>query len=143
MAENRNITWNIKLIVNSNVTTVIPLNLYSQHLDWGKFMTNPPSQISAGSAGGTANASFKAAGAECSATGTQGTVVFKAADQSIDSDKTTFSFIWDIPFSAANSGNATMTTNTNYFTINNGGGVPVSGNSVTVDVTITQVGPTI
>jgi Aegerolysin len=143
MAENRNITWNIKLVVNSNVTTVIPLNLYSQNLDWGKFMTNPPSQIKVDGPGKSTTASFKAAGAECSATGTEGTVVFKASDQPVDADKTTFTFKWDIPFSAANSGNATMTTNTNYFTIDNGGGVPVSGNSVSVDVTITQVGPII
>jgi Aegerolysin len=142
MAENRNITWNCTLTVDSNVTTPYNLYLQSQSLSWGKWATNPPSTITAPAAGSSTNFSFEAEGAECSATGTEGTVVYVANDNL--QSPTTFTFTFDIPYSSANSGNATISSgaaNGNY-DLDNGGGVPVSGNSVSVDVTITQTNPT-
>lgn len=135
MAENRNITYNLTFKIAANVTSPAKLVLQSCPLEWGKWGTEPPNQITA-TPGQQTTVSFKAMGAACSATGTQGYVEYKGTD----AESTVFRLTFDIPYSAANSGN--LTGGSDYFDTT-GGGVPVSGNSVTVDVTITQVKPTI
>lgn len=135
MAENRNITWELTYKIDGKVTTPAKLMLQSKDLSWGKWVDSPPSEIKT-TAGGSAKATFKACGAACSATGTEGTVVYKGDD----AEGTTFTLKFDIPYSAANSGG--VTGGSSYFDVE-GGNVPVSGNSVTAKVTITQVKPVI
>jgi hypothetical protein len=137
MAENRNITYNFTYEIDSKVTPQgkAKLQLQSCHLDWGKWVDEPPTEITA-EIGKSTKVSFKACGAACTATGTEGSVVYKATD----SDKTVFTLSFDIPYSSANSGN--LTGGSENFE-QSGGVVPVSGNSVSVDVKITQIKPTI
>jgi hypothetical protein len=73
-------------------------------------------------------------GAQCSATGTQGSAVFTCPD-----NQTTITFQFDIPYSSANSGGVFINGPSSQKYRIDGGQVPVSGNSVTVDVTITQL----
>lgn len=133
MAENRNITWEVTYKINGDVTTPAKLMLQSSNLSWGKWQNAPPSEIKASD---SMPVRFKACGAACSATGTQGSVVYKGDD----AEGTLFTLTFDIPYSSANSGG--VTGGSSYFDIS-GGSVPVSGNSVTVPVTITQVKPVI
>ncbi len=139
MAENRNITWNITLKINQNVSTPFKLTLKEQHLDWGKWASNPPSEIKVPANASEVKVTCKAQGAQCSATGTEGYFVYKSTD-SLD-HPTEFTFKFDIPYSSANSGNVTGSSSN--YDLDNGGGVPKSGNSPTVNVVITQVEPTI
>lgn len=133
MAENRNITYSLTFKIDSNVVAPAKLLLTSQHLSYGKWASSPPSEILT-TPGGSVAVSFTAEGASCSATGTSGSVVYTGTDD----EKTTFTLTFDIPYSAANSGNLTGGS-ANFNTT--GGQVPVSGNSVSVDVTIEQVEP--
>ncbi|GEM_PF-6666032 len=135
MAENRNITWELTYVISKDVTTPAKLMLQSDDLEWGKWMTAPPSQIST-TPGNSKKVTFKAAGRACTSTGTEGSVVYKGDD----AENTVFTLKFDIPYSKANSGG--VTGGSSYFSID-GGEVPVSGNSVTAKVTITQVKPTI
>lgn len=136
MAENRNITWNVTLKIAGNVTTPFPIILRESKLSEGKWTTSPPAQMTA-HVGQSGTYSFGSKGAACSARGTQGTATFASIDGS-----TVFNFLWDIPYSSSNSGNVSMTNEIGSYTIT-GGFVPRSGNSVTVEVTITQIAPTV
>ena len=143
MAENRNITWDVTIEVNSNVTTPFKLYLKGQNLDYGKWRTNPPSEIEFPRPGQKKQIQFAAEGAACTASGTQGKVIYETNDN--PGEPTTYEFFWDIPFSSANSGNVLVTRGApnNNFNLDNGGGVPKTGNSVTVNVKITQINPVI
>jgi len=90
-------------------------------------------------ASGQTTVSFKSEGADCSATGTQGSVTYTSTDSTTNASY--FTFTWDIPYSESNSGNVTINDPLGNYTLDNGGGVPQSGNSVSVNVTITQTGP--
>lgn len=141
MAESRQITWNIKLKIANGVTTRFPLNLKSQDLVHGKMVVEPPSQMVVPAGQSEANFSFKSTGRSFSLRGTEGLVVYAAGDN--PTSPTQFDFFWKVPYNNANEGNVTMNSVTNYYLLDNGGGVPKEGDAVTVNVTITQVGPTI
>jgi hypothetical protein len=141
MAESRQITWNIKLKIANDVTTRFPINLKSQDLEHGKMVVEPPSQLSVPVGRSEANFSFKSTGRSFSLRGTEGLVIYAAGDN--PTSPTQFDFFWAVPYNKANEGNVSMNSITNYFLLDNGGGVPKEGHDVTVNVTITQVGPTI
>ncbi|HZV69031.1 MAG TPA: hypothetical protein VFG10_05780 [Saprospiraceae bacterium] len=136
MAENRNITYNLTFKVNPNVTSVAKLILQSQDLSSGKWQSDPPNEIKVANAGDSIKVTFKASGRACTATGVGGSVVYKGTDP----DDTVYTLKFEIPYSEANSGN--LTGGSTYYDTT-GGKVPISGNSVTVDVTITQTKPII
>lgn len=125
----------------SVVSTQFPLNLITSNLDSGKWASNPPSQIVVPTGQKQTSFSFEAEGSDCSATGTGGTVVYTSSDSSTNASSFTFTF--EISYSESNSGNVTTNNPSANYQLDNGGGVPQSGNSVSVNVTITQVGPVV
>jgi len=135
MSEKRNITYNLTFAIDSGVSTPAKLLLQSADLTHGKWLTAAPSEIVA-KVGGSTTVSFKASGAKGSATGAAGSVVYKGTD----ADETEFNLTFSIPYSKANSGN--LTGGSEYYTTQ-GGSIPVSDHSATVNVTITQNKPTI
>jgi hypothetical protein len=141
MAENRNITWNITLKIDPKVTTRFKLFLASQFLEHGKFMSNPPGEISVPEGKSETKISFTSAGRACTATGTQGEVLYKSSDS--EKDPSEFKFSWEVPFTGDNQGNVTAPNGSFNYNLDNGGGVPRSGSSVSIDVVITQYKPTI
>lgn len=136
MAENRNITWNIKLVINDNVTSRYTLKLQDARLNWGKWDVNPPAEIRVPIGQKEVKISFRAMGQSCSATGTEGTVTYVGDDP----ERTNFTLKWDIPYSTANYGG--VTGGSNYYDLK-GGRVPASGSSVTADLELRQTKPTI
>ena len=90
MAEDRNVT--------GKITTPVSLMLNTFNLPWGKWQTNPSTQVAAGSQGVTV---FYAMGRKGSATGTEGTVTYAAPDGTL------FALYFDDPYSSGN--NATLT----------------------------------
>lgn len=143
MAENRNITWKVKLITAADVKTSCNLYLKDSTLTDGKWAVNPPSTVLGPAAGVTTEFEFKAEGRECSAYGTAGQVVYESDDNI--SDPTVIEFKFNIPFADANDGNVLIKDGAanGTYEIDNGGGVPKSGTSVTVNAKITQVEPTV
>jgi hypothetical protein len=131
MSENRNITWKVTFAIDANVTSPAKLILQSSRLDRGQWKDKPSNEIST-SPGTSVVHSFMAMGDKCSATGTEGKVEYKATD----AEGTIIQFKFVIPYSNANSGG--VTCGSANFRID-GGIIPVSGNSVTVPVTITQI----
>ncbi|AYG70175.1 hypothetical protein CCGE531_29495 (plasmid) [Rhizobium sp. CCGE531] len=115
--------------MNVNNTSGGVLTLNSDGLDWGKWTTNPPTQIT-----NNQIATFSAEGAKGSATGTQGSVVYYFSD-----NVTYLTISFDIPYTGANSGGLNMagTGMSNYSaqetddTYKNVVSFPSSGDSVT------------
>ena len=143
MAENRNITWNVALVIKSDISSPFSFYLKDAKLEWGKWRVNPPSDVIASEAGKTYKFQFIAEGTSCTAEGTEGKVIYESDDNS--SEPTTIEFYFDVPFTKANKGNVYITggaSNGNY-SINNGGGVPKTGNEPVIEVSITQVKPVV
>jgi hypothetical protein len=89
---------NMKCYMNVKNTAGGTLTLTNSSLPWGKWSTNPPTQIKTGT-----TAFFMAQGAKGSATGTQGSVSYMFSDNA-----TSFTVSFDIPYSGANSGGLTL-----------------------------------
>jgi hypothetical protein len=131
--KNRNITWVITYQIDKDVTQPVRLNLQQTYLDHGKWTDNPPSQIKS-DPGNFTRIRIRASGASFSFTGAEGVFTYTADNAA----GTSFVFRFDIPYKRANSGS--LIGGSDHFKIE-GGKVPASGNSVTVPVTIRQIGP--
>lgn len=130
MSENMQCHMNVQ----NNSGGILTLN--SNSLSWGKWVTNPPTQIANGT-----TATFYAEGAKGSATGTQGSVVYYFSD-----NQTYLTISFDIPYTGANSGGLTLdgTGMSNYTAQETDDGYstvvsfPSSGSSVTTYFAVGQ-----
>jgi hypothetical protein len=135
MAESRNITFNVTFVCKQGIVP-FTIDLDSETYDWGKSTGNLPSQIVPSVAGTLV--SFGAAGRAWTMTGTEGTIVFYAAGY----PDFKINFHWDIPYIGDNEGSITLQSDANgYYTISGDTKVPHTGESITMNTTITQVGP--
>jgi hypothetical protein len=139
MAEDRNITFNVKFKIEGNVTNAFNITLKEKQYESGKESNGaPPSQVTL-SSGEEQSVTFGACGAKDSASGTEGHITFVASaygDFKIEFD-------WDIPYSSANSGGVLLINDTNqYYKISGDTSIGPTGNSKSLTTIITQVGPT-
>jgi hypothetical protein len=136
MAESRNITWIIRFKVEPHIKHPYIFKLVAAHLSHGKWMLNPPSQITA-QAGKETELGAAAAGASWTATGVEGAFRYICPDGKGDGE---LFFSFDIPYAGANKGRAEIIgVDALLFEFDGGGQIPHSGNSHFITVSITQV----
>jgi len=136
MAENRNITWLIKFKAEPHIKHPYVFKLVAAHLNYGKWMLNPPSQITT-RPGKESEFGAAACGAAWTATGVEGAFRYICPDGKGDGE---LLFTFDIPWSSANKGRAEILgVDALLFEFDNGGEIPHTGNWHFKVVTITQV----
>jgi hypothetical protein len=136
MAESRNITWLIKFKVEPHIKHPYVFKLVAAHLNYGKWMLNPPAQITA-HPGKEAEFGAAACGAAWTATGVEGGFRYVCPDGKGDAE---LNFSFDIPYSSANKGRAEIIgVDALLFEFDSGGDIHSSGNSQFKTVTIRQI----
>jgi hypothetical protein len=137
MAESISITWNIKLVIGERVTTRFPIKLENLQSHWGSIEIYPPAQLTVPAGQKEASISFIATDSRGTASGSEGQVTYASVGSPVK-----FDFYWNIPYSKDHSTNVQMSMQSDVYKVETSKLSPASAKSVTVNVTIRQIGPT-